>query len=488
MTMRIPTRLLLATLPAVLLGCGGGGGGSVGGADGGGGNDAGGPGGGIDRGGVTISQGPINGFGSVIVNGVRYSTTGATITIDDRPGTESELRAGQVVRVEGTVDATGTAGTARSISFNDDVEGPVQSIDPAAAQLVVLGQTVQVGRATSFDDSISPRSLEGLAVGDRIEVSGLVNADGLIAATRIERKPPSATFEVKGPASAVDSNARRLSINLLMVDYSTAQLSNFGGGTPANGDLVEAHGSLNAAGVLIATRLERRSASLEGTTDDSADLDGLVTRYVSSVDFDVAGQRVTTTATTVYEGGNAANLVLGANVEVEGGFAANASLVAGRIEFRRESDVELAALVDSVNVAAGSLVVLGVTVRTNALTRFEDQSDADLPRFSLSDLRAGDYVELSAYDDGGGLVASLLERDDPDDRIEVEGPASAVAAPEFTIAGIRITTDDQTEFRNNDGGSISAATFFAAAAGREVKVRGALVGNTVLAEQAELED
>ena len=479
MKLLFPNRLLLAGLPTVLLACGGGSGG---------GNEGGGPIVGIDRGGVTISQGPINGFGSVIVNGVRYSTTGASITIDDRPGTEADLRAGQVVRVEGTVDATGTSGTARSIAFNDDVEGPVQSIDAAAAQLVVLGQTVQVGRSTSFDDSISPRSLEGLAVGDRVEVSGLVNADGLISATRIERKPALATVEVKGSASAVDSNARRFSINLLTVDYSTAQLSNFAAGAPVNGDLVEAHGSLNAAGVLIATRLERRSASLEGTTDDSADLEGLVTRYVSSVDFDVAGQRVTTTGATAYQGGVAANLALGANVEVEGGFDANARLIASRIEFRRESNVEISALVDSVNVTAGSLVVLGVTVRTNALTRFEDHSDADLPRFSLADLRAGDYVELSAYDDGGGLLASLLERDDADDRIEVEGPASAVAAPEFTIAGIRITTNDQTEFRNNDGGSISAASFFAAAAGREVKVRGALVGNTVLADQAELED
>ena len=483
MKLLFPNRLLLAGLPTVLLACGGGSGGGSGG-----GNEGGGPIVGIDRGGVTISQGPINGFGSVIVNGVRYSTTGASITIDDRPGTEADLRAGQVVRVEGTVDATGTSGTARSIAFNDDVEGPVQSIDAAAAQLVVLGQTVQVGRSTSFDDSISPRSLEGLAVGDRVEVSGLVNADGLISATRIERKPALATVEVKGSASAVDSNARRFSINLLTVDYSTAQLSNFAAGAPVNGDLVEAHGSLNAAGVLIATRLERRSASLEGTTDDSADLEGLVTRYVSSVDFDVAGQRVTTTGTTVYQGGGAANLALGANVEVEGGFDANARLIATRIEFRRESNVEISALVDSVNVTAGSLVVLGVTVRTNALTRFEDHSDADLPRFSLADLRAGDYVELSAYDDGGGLLASLLERDDADDRLEVEGPASAVAAPEFTIAGIRITTNDQTEFRNNDGGSISAASFFAAAAGREVKVRGALVGNTVLADQAELED
>ena len=484
MKIQAPTPFMLAALPAFLLGCSGGGG------DGGGaaGNDGGAPTDGIDRGGVTISQGPINGFGSVIVNGVRFATTGATITIDDQPGAESDLRAGQVVRIEGTVDASGTTGTARSISFNDDVEGPVQSIDLAAARLVVLGQAVQVGRTTSFDDSIVPRSLEGLAVGDRVEVSGLVGADGLIAATRIERKAASTTVEVKGSVSAVDSNARRLSINLLSVDYSTAQLGNFASGAPVNGDLVEAYGSLNADGVLVATRLERRSAALDGTTDDSAELEGLVTRYASGADFDVAGQRVTTTATTAYEGGTSVNLVLGANVEVEGGFDAMGRLVAGKIEFRRESNVEISARVESVNVAASSLVVLGATVRTNALTRFEDQSDVDLSRFGLADLRVGDYVELSAYQDAGGLVASLLERDDAGDRVEVEGPASAVAAPDFTIAGIRITTDDQTEFRDNNGGSISATTFFAAAAGREVQVRGALVGNVVLAEQAELED
>ena len=49
-----------------------------------------------------------------------------------------------------------------------------------------------------------------------------------------------------------------------------------------------------------------------------------------------------------------------------------------------------------------------------------------------------------------------------------------------------MTTDPLTEFRNNDGGSITAAAFFAAAPGREVKVRGTLIGNVVLAERAEL--
>ena len=478
--MNEPRRLArtIALLAAALLtACGGGGGGDEPDQVGG-----------IDRGGRTISQGPVTGFGSVIVNGVRYSTTGATITIDGQPGTEAQLRVGQVVRVEGTVDANGTTGVASSISFDDDVEGVVQSIDRAAARFVVLGQTVQVGPATSFDDSIVPRSLDGLQVGDRVEVSGLVGADGVIAATRIESSAATGAVEVKGTASAVDTAARRFTINGLTVDYSTATLEGFAGGQPANGDLVEAHGTVNGSGVLVATRLERRSASLAGTTDDDADLEGLVTRFVTATDFDVAGQRVTTTAATRYEGGTAANLALDVNVEVEGGFDAGGRIVATRIEFRRASDLELAAVVESVNLASNSLVLLGVTVRVNSLTRFEDQSDAQVEHFGLDDLRVGDYVEVRAYDDGSGLVATLLERDDAQAGVELRGTATGVAAPDFSVAGVAVTTGVQTEYRDNSGVSITAAEFFATAPGREVKVRGTLVGNVVLADRAELED
>ena len=475
------TRPLTPWLPALLalslLGCGGGGGGD-------GNNQV----SGIDRGGIAFAQGPINGFGSVIVNGVRYSTAGATITIDDQPGVESDLRVGQVVRVEGRLDAGGTTGTATRISYDDDVEGPIQSIEAGADTLVVLGQTVKVGPSTSFDDRISTRSLAGLAVGDRIEVSGLVNAAGVIEATRIELKAASSAVELKGTATAVDTVARRLRINGQQVDYSTAQLSNFPSGQPANGDLVEVEGSVNGSGVLVATRIERRSASLAGTTDDSAEIEGLVTRFVSAADFDVSGQRITTTAGTVYEGGTAANLALDANVEVEGGFDATGRVVARKVQFRQESDVELAGPVEAVNPSAGTLVVLGATVRTTPLTRYEDQSSADVERFSLADLRVGDYVEVRAYRDASGLVATLLERDDLESGVELQGPATSVAAPNLVVGGVSVTTDSRTEFRNNDGGSITAAAFFAAAPGREVKVRGALVGNVVLAERAELED
>lgn len=466
----------VATLGAVMVvACGGGGSGSNATA-------------GIDRGGV-VTSGTITGFGSVHVNGVRYVTSGATFVVDDQPGDESDLRVGQVVRIEGKLDANGTTGTATRVVFDDEVEGPVQAIDTANATLVVLGRTVQVGPETSFDDSIVPRSLDGIAVGDRVEVSGFPASDGTVNATRIERKSVQGSYEIKGTVASLDVNARRFTLGALTVSYESAQLSGFSSGQPANGDTVEAIGTLDGTGMLVASRIEKESVS-GGSSDDDADYEGLITRFVSATDFDVDGQRVTTNSGTSYEGGSAGDLALDVSVEVEGGFNTAGAIVATKVQFRRAGELEIAAPVDSVNVATGSLVVLGVTIRTNSLTRFEDHSTAEVVRFSLANIGVGDYVEVRAYADGNGYMATLVERDDPEGgTVELEGVAQSIAAPGFTVNGVAVTTDGNTEFRDNNGESISSAAFFVgAASGQPVKVRGTLVGNVVLAERAELED
>jgi hypothetical protein len=457
---------------------------ACGGGSGGGGMTA-----GIDRGGIT-STGTITGFGSVHVNGVRYITTGATIIVDDSPGTEADLRVGQVVRIEGLIEQDGVTATATRVVFDDEVEGPVQSIDRAASRLVVLGRTIVVNAQTSFDDSFTPRSLDGIQEGDRVEVSGYVSASGAVEATRIESRAAQASVEVKGQVAGLDSNARRFMLGALTVSYANAQLDDFASGQPANGDLVEAFGTVDSNGVLLATRLEKESDDDAGEADDRAEYEGLVTRFVSATDFSVAGQRVTTTSSTVYEGGTAAGLALNVALEVEGRFDAAGVIVASKVQFRRDSDTEFEGRVDSVNVAGNSLVVFGVAIRTNSLTRFEDQSDTDLQRFSLADIAVGDYVEVDAYNDGAGLLATKIEREDVEGEgeVEVEGIASDVAAPNFTVSGVAVTTDGNTEFEDEDGGTISAAAFFQAAPGRQVKARGLLVGNTVLASRAELDD
>jgi hypothetical protein len=443
---------------------------------------------GIDRGGIVTATGAITGFGSVHVNGVHYVTTGATITLDDNPGTESDLRVGQIVRIEGSIGQDGLNGTATRVIFDDEVEGSVQSIDLANSRLVVLGRTVQVSAQTSFDDRISPRSLEGLLVGDRIEVSGRVATSGVVEATRIERKAAQASVEVKGTIAALDTNARSFALSQLTVSYANAQLNGFASGQPANGDRVEAFGTVNGNGVLVATRVEKEGGGAAGNADEQADYEGLITSFVSATDFAVAGQRVTTTASTTYEGGTASSLALDVPVEVEGRFNASGVIVATKVQFRRGSDTEFSGRVDSVNAAGNSLVVFGVSIRVNSLTRYEDHSGADVQRFSLANIAVGDYVEVDAYNDGSGLLATKLERDDTQGEVQIEGIAQNVAAPSFTVGGVAVTTDGNTEFRDTNGVTTNAAAFFQAAPGRTVKARGSLVGNVVLATRAELED
>ena len=114
----------------------------------------------------------------------------------------------------------------------------------------------------------------------------------------------------------------------------------------------------------------------------------------------------------------------------------------------------------------------------------------EIHRFGLADIAVGDFVEVDAYQDEDGFVATKVERDDADDdEVKLEGRPENVAPPDFTIGGVKVTTDANTQFRNDNGDSISSSTFFAAAAGGAVvEVRGTLVGDTVLAMEAELDD
>ena len=71
----------------------------------------------------------------------------------------------------------GVTRRAEAVSYDDTVEGPITagSIDLVDQSFVVLGQTVIVDAATSFDVDVSLRDLdEPGSMGDFVEVSGLL--------------------------------------------------------------------------------------------------------------------------------------------------------------------------------------------------------------------------------------------------------------------------------------------------------------------------
>lgn len=434
-----------------------------------------------------VTSGAITGFGSVFVNGVRFDTSTASILKDGVAISQQGLRVGQIVHLKGRIDGNGH-GFAETIRQDDDLEGPITAIDAAAQTFVLLAHTVRVTPETSLDDAIGT-SFAALAVGMEVEVSGMPDASGDIIATRIEaRHPGGSRLEVLGKVAALDAIAHKFHIRTLVVDYSGATLGDFGSNVLANGQLVEVKGStLNTAGELVATRIELRNFET-GDGEFRREIEGLITRYVSATDFDVAGRAVTTTSTTRFENGTAADLALDMKVEAEGTINTAGVLVATKIQFRRSNNAGLAGVVDSVSADAsgfaGTLTVLGVTITVDSNTRVEDKGDLRLASFRLADLQPGDFVRVRGAETGAlALSASRLERRRPETGAWVRGTVRNLAQPNLTVLGVPVVTSGSTIFQGLNG-----TGFFAGANGLVVKVKGTESNNTILAREIGAED
>jgi hypothetical protein len=427
--------------------------------------------------------GPISGFGSIFVNAVEYATSGAQIMIDGQAGSEAQLHAGQVVTIEGSVNADGATGTAAKVTFSGDAQGPATGIDPTGQSFVVLGQTVRIAGSTLFDDSIQPADLTGLQAGTLVEVSGFANAAGEIVASRIDLRSAGSGLQVKGSVQALDTTARTFRINALIVDYSATTAPS----TLANGSAVEVQGtSLASTGGLQATRVELQPGP-GATANKQADIDGIITSFASSASFVLQGQQVTTDANTSFV---LHGIALGANVEVDvqGAFNASGALLARKVEIKPNSSSLVRGLVDSVTAMSNVASVLGVNVTTNASTEFEDKSGQHIRQFRLADLHAGDYVEIDGIEGPPGTVgAAVVQRDNAENRSYLQGIALNVAEPTLTVLGVTVVTNAQTHFAGPGGAATGAATFFSGAASHIVRVRGSFSGGVLTADQVQIE-
>ncbi len=428
--------------------------------------------------GVT-AVGTVDGFGSIFVDGVEYSTSGAQIRIDDQPGVESQLHVGQIVTLKGTLDSNGTTGAAETVSYSDDLRGPIDQIDLTSGTFAVLGTVVRVTDDTLFDEAIVPAELGSLRTGDTVHVSGFANANGDVLASRVDLAPATASRQIRGIVQSLDTTARTFRINTLTVDYSSIAPT----GALANGSVVTAEGAATVAGTLMAARVQV-STGLGAAANDAGRIQGVVTSFVSSADFTVNEQRVITDGSTqvVPQG---AVVGLNVRVKVRGTFNDSGVLVASRVQVRPQSLSVARGPVDSVSASTNTLSVLGVTVTTDSTTAFEDRSIQHVRLFRLDDVRNGDYVEVRGTADiSGGLKATLVERDQSEARSYLRGVVTSVSEPNFTVLGVSVPTDSQTRFVGMGGQTKAAEAFFEHALNQMVKVT--LNGSTRVAEQVQV--
>ena len=256
-------------------------------------------GGGADSGGTGVTpqsyaSGPITGFGSVIVNGVRFDDRGASVTDDEgTPRSRDDLRLGMTTEVRGsaiTVDGSGASvSTATSIAFGSDLLGPADSVDVPGNRLVLLGQGVDIGATTVLED-IGTGGLASIAAGDVIEVYALYDAaTGRYTATRVERKGAVATYRLRGIVSQLDTVARAFNIGSERISYAT-----FAGNLPAalaNGNFVRVKMQPPKAGGVWQVAGLGDGVPQPKELDDVR-LEGLVSAFTSVTRFSVNGVAV----------------------------------------------------------------------------------------------------------------------------------------------------------------------------------------------------
>jgi Domain of unknown function (DUF5666) len=415
---------------------------------------------------TSVSQGLIEGFGSVIVNGVEWESDSAEIEIEGSPGfSESNLAIGMLVKVEGNLDAGGTTGTATSISFDDNLEGPISGITTSntgsAKTLQVLGQTVIVeDGVTTFDDT-PPNSFAAMAVGDVIEVSGPTNFDGSIQATFIEKKADDLTtflatddLEIQGVVSGLVGTT--FQIDGLTIDASNATVRD---GTLANDVLAEVKGNALVGNTLTATDVEIKPAGLGVDDIDHAEMEGFITDLNTAAQtFTVNGQPVDYSA-AIFIGGTANELMNGTKVEAEG-YIFSGVLQAEELEF--EESIKFEANAATVDAGAGTLTLenlTGITVSVDE-TFTEIEPDGS----TLNDIVIGNGVKIRAREGSGGTIVAV-ELDILDQSAEgsiIQGPVdSFVSMGDVTILGavVDTTTIDDNNFEDDDI-SIGRVEFF----------------------------
>lgn len=443
--------------------------------------------------------------GSVIINGIRFDDTAATVT-DDRGRNAATLANGMVVKLRGRSDDNGN-GTAERVDVENELRAAITSINAAASpqSFVAAGLTVLVDSQTVY---ANVANFAALTVGLRVEVHGLRDAAGRLRASRVEAVAVGqGADELRGTVSAVNTTADTFVLNgNITVNYAGATFS------PAtatenslvNGStVVEVRGSL-AGTVFTATQvdvedLEDDNLNLRGRENEKQEAEGFVTGFTAHPgSFKVNGRDVLTTASTRFVGGTSADLVNDVKVEAEGVVNAQGVLVASKIEFRAVR-VLLYGLVTARDTTARTVVVLGQTVRANDLTRIDTRGSGGNST-SLADLTANvDCVEVRAALDGTTLVADELKEPSSCGKELVQARVTAENEATFTLTFFGSTSTplsaslaNATQFRNRTGALITRAEFFAAvtpasgtALGTLVKVKGNSLGAI---EEAELED
>ncbi len=428
------------------------------------------------------SIGTITGFGSIFVNGIEFDTTNASFRIDDQDQfDDSALAVGMKVKVTGTINSNGTTGTATSVFYDDDVEGPIDigslsSLDAVRKTFTILGLPVSVHASQTVYDNGA--SFNTLAEGQKMEVSGYFDGSRIVASRIAKQIDQDDEYELKGTvASYVAGNSVALTLQngAAAGPYTISATALLEFPVDPTGLFVELKLKDQGGGNLLVINIETDDADLVDDNDNEVSIRGILLGD-SSNGFQINGIPFEVDSSTKYKPASLqGNLIAGRQIKVEGRVQGGV-LIARELE-TEQGEIKFQASVDGVSTEDeknGRITVClcnyMLDFQADHNTQYEDSSASDLNNdgsFNLSELVATDFVEVEAYvSDFGQLFATSIERKDTGQDTYLEARIDSFVANTsvtFSLAGDNYTyhVHAGTTYKVNDATS-SAADFFSA--------------------------
>jgi hypothetical protein len=262
---------------------------------------------------LVIGEGEVSQIGDEwIVGGQTFQTNAQTIVVGDP-------QIGDWVRVEGHLLPDGARLADRITLLSQSqvdqftITGQVGAIDTAV--WTVAGQTITIDDAADIE--------AGIAVGDVVQVDGLIQADGRLLAERIRLVEVNAglPFEFTGVVQTIAADAWTISGVAIATDAGTEIK-----GEIAVGDVVKVEGWIDEAGIWLAHEIKLVEAE-ESPFEISGNVDSIDPWFVAGIPFEIGDW------TEIEEG-----IAVGDLVKVEGRILPDGIWLADEIKLLDEAD------------------------------------------------------------------------------------------------------------------------------------------------------
>ncbi len=364
----------------------------------------------------------------ITLNGVLFKHDNAEI-LRDSTKTEEAILPGQIISVEAVDEDNDGVYEASKIAIDEQVVGPISSIDLELGTIEISGQVVLITESTNFSEG----DLESLFINNYVAVFGFRGDDGFLEATLIELKKGSFssnidTIKVSGEVTAIDSENGTITIDGVEVHVDESTIKGIEVGellTLNNLEINPMHPSGIATNTSDPSVI---STPIEYEVDQEIVVEGIPRNITAKNIFTLNGYQIVVPV-ELLENENIES-VKNKRLIIEGKFIDRKTVLASKIKLEATGNFELSGVLTS-SAEENTVVVSGEEIKIDRFTYL----NFDLEEV-ISELDNNVSVKVNGVEDSNGVKTAstiILIRKADGDNNPIEGSGGNVDETRSTV-------------------------------------------------------